>query len=114
MKKRILITGAAGYLGSQLGERLARNHEVFGVDIREGKGAFPVAVMDVRDPSLLNVLREKAITHVVHLASILQPGPDRERDYDIDVNGTRNVLEACIGAGVQHFTYTSSGAAYGY
>lgn len=114
MKKRILITGAAGYLGSQLGERLARSHEVFGVDIRAGSGAFPVAVMDVRDAELAEMLREKAITHVVHLASILQPGPDRERDYDIDVNGTRNVLDACISAGVKHFTYTSSGAAYGY
>ncbi|MGH8494178.1 MAG: SDR family oxidoreductase [Moraxellaceae bacterium] len=114
MTMRILITGAAGYLGSQLGERLARENEVCGVDIRAGNAAFPVTVMDVRDKALAVMLRDKAITHVVHLASILQPGPDRERDYDIDVNGTRNVLDACLEAGVQHFTYTSSGAAYGY
>jgi UDP-glucose 4-epimerase len=114
MKKRILITGAAGYLGSQLGERLARSHDVFGIDIREGSATFPVTVMDVRAPALADMLSDQQITHVVHLASILQPGPDRERDYDIDVNGTRNVLDACISAGVQHFTYTSSGAAYGY
>lgn len=114
MKKRILITGAAGYLGSQLGERLARSHDVFGIDIREGSATFPVTVMDVRAPALADMLADQQITHVVHLASILQPGPDRARDYDIDVNGTRNVLEACISAGVQHFTYTSSGAAYGY
>jgi len=114
MSKRILITGAAGYLGSQLGERLARAYQVFGVDIRTGRGDFPVTVMDVRAQGLARLMREENITHVVHLASILQPGPDRARDYDIDVNGTRNVLEACIAAGVQHFTYTSSGAAYGY
>ncbi len=113
-EKRILITGAAGYLGRQLGERLARHHEVSGVDIRAGHAAFPLTVMDVRDPALAQQLREKNISHVVHLASVLQPGPDRERDYDIDVNGTRNVLDACITAGVQHLTYTSSGAAYGY
>lgn len=112
--KRILITGGAGYVGGQLGERLAREHEVFGVDIREGSGSFPVTVRDIRDPELAQLMKQKAITHVVHLASVLQPGPDRQRDYDIDVNGTRNVVESCIKAGVQHFTYTSSGAAYGY
>ena len=114
MQKRILITGAAGYVGSQLGERLSHVHDVFGVDIRAGQGGFPVTVMDVRDPALAGHMRSNAITHVVHLASVLQPGPDRQRDYDIDVNGTRNVLDACISAGVQHLTYTSSGAAYGY
>lgn len=114
MQKHILITGAAGYVGSQLGERLAASHAVCGVDIRTREGAFPVTVMDVRDTGLADFMREKNITHVVHLASILQPGADPERDYDIDVNGTRNVLQACVEAGVGHFTCTSSGAAYGY
>lgn len=114
MKKRILITGASGYVGSQLGERLSHAHDVFGVDIRAGKGGIPVTLMDIRDPALATFMRDHDITHVVHLASVLQPGPDRERDYDIDVNGTRNVLKACVAAGVQHITYTSSGAAYGY
>lgn len=114
MEKRILITGAAGYVGSQLGERLSRQSDVFGVDIRPGQGGFPVTVMDIRDPALADLMQAQSITHVVHLASVLQPGPDRARDYDIDVNGTRNVLDACISAGVRHFTYTSSGAAYGY
>jgi UDP-glucose 4-epimerase len=50
----------------------------------------------------------------VHLASILQPSDDPQRDYDIDVNGTRNVLHACVKANVKHITVTSSGAAYGY
>lgn len=114
MMKRILITGAAGYVGSQLGERLARTHEVLGVDIRTREGGFPVTVMDVRCPALADVMQQHKITHVVHLASVLQPGPDRQRDYDIDVNGTRNVLDACLKVGVTHLTYTSSGAAYGY
>lgn len=112
--KRILITGAAGYVGSQLGERLARTDEVYGIDIRSRDGGFPVTVMDIRSPALADFLQQHRITHVVHLASVLQPGPDRLRDYDIDVNGTRNVLESCLKAGVTHLTYTSSGAAYGY
>lgn len=115
MTKRILITGAAGYIGHQLGNRLAAQHHVFGTDLRARDDlAFPIKVLDVRDASLAVLLKEQGITHVVHLASILQASKDRARDFDIDVNGTRNVLECCIKAGVRHLTVTSSGAAYGY
>ncbi|MCK7548631.1 SDR family oxidoreductase [Marinobacter koreensis] len=113
--KRILITGAAGYIGHQLGNRLARDFFVIGTDIRTRQDLdFPLERLDVRDPGLSHHLSDNRITHVVHLASILQASADRERDHDIDVNGTRNVLEACSAAGVRHITVTSSGAAYGY
>ncbi len=112
-EKRILITGAAGYVGSQLMSLLARDFPVIGVDIRPGSNTA-LRLMDVRDPRLAAVLRAERISHVVHLASVLSPSADRARDYDIDVNGTRNVLQACVAAGVRHFCYTSSGAAYGY
>ncbi|MDX1801161.1 MAG: SDR family oxidoreductase [Marinobacter sp.] len=115
MTKRILITGAAGYIGHQLGNRLARDFVVIGTDLRERDDLqFPLTCLDIRDPAMTDLLRTQAITHVVHLASILQASSDRERDFDIDVNGTRNVLDACLAAGVQHVTVTSSGAAYGY
>lgn len=112
---RILITGAGGYIGSRLAEKLATRFPVFGVDIRVPE-ASPIAItkMDIRDPALTGLLQREAITHVVHLAAVLEDSGDRAQDYDIDVNGTRNVLEACCDAGVRHLTVTSSGAAYGY
>lgn len=115
MTKRILITGAAGYIGHQLGNRLADHFQVIGTDLRGRDDLrFPVQILDVRDPALVELLQREQITHVVHLASVLQASKDRARDFDIDVNGTRNVLECCVKAGVQHLTVTSSGAAYGY
>lgn len=115
MTPRILITGAAGYIGHQLGNRLATDLHVIGTDLRSRDDVdFPIQLLDIRDPALADLLQQQEITHVVHLASILQASPDRSRDYDIDVNGTRNVLECCLKAGVGHITITSSGAAYGY
>lgn len=114
--RRVLITGGAGYVGSLLGTRLAeRGMFVLGTDLRARSDLpFPVRMLDVRDRALEAALHEHRITHVVHLASVLEGGRDRARDYDIDVNGTRNVVECCLAAGVRHLTVSSSGAAYGY
>lgn len=113
--KRVLITGAAGYVGSLVGQRLAREMFVVGTDLRPRTDlGFEVMPLDVRDRSLGVVLRERRITHVVHLASVLEGSGNRDRDYDIDVNGTRNVVGGCLAARVAHLTVSSSGAAYGY
>ena len=42
------------------------------------------------------------------------PGATREFLRKVEVDGTENVLKACVAAGVGRFVYTSSGAAYGY
>ena len=50
---------------------------------------------------------------LVHLAFILNPSHDEALMYDVDVNGTHNVLEAAAAAGTQQVLVTSSGVAYG-
>ncbi|MDN3639100.1 SDR family oxidoreductase [Simiduia curdlanivorans] len=113
--KRILITGAAGYIGFQLGERLCRDFSVIGVDIRPRNDAhFPIHVIDIRSPQLSQLMAVEGITHVIHLACVVEPSKNVQRDYDIDVNGTRNLLDACVTNHIKHLTVTSSGAAYGY
>ncbi len=114
--RRVLITGGGGYVGALLGARLAAAGTfVVGTDLRARADlAFPVRTLDVRDRALEALLHEHRITHVVHLAAVLEGGRDRQRDYDIDVNGTRNVVECALAAGVRHLTVSSSGAAYGY
>lgn len=115
MTERILITGAGGYLGRKVAERLSVDRPVVGLDLRIPESPpCRMLEMDIRDSKLADLLRAEGITHLVHLASVLESSGDEARDYDIDVNGTRNVVAACLAAGVGHFTVTSSGAVYGY
>jgi len=125
--RRVFVTGGAGYLGSALLDELARRagaHEfdcVVASDVREVEQhrrhpGIEYVRHDVRDAGLARLLRGRSIDIVVHLAAIVTPGgrSNREFEYAVDVVGTRNVLEACVEAGVRQIVVTSSGAAYGY
>ncbi|MCO4793671.1 MAG: SDR family NAD(P)-dependent oxidoreductase [Bacteriovoracaceae bacterium] len=123
-KRKVLITGAGGYLGSETIKIIStdeRFETIIGLDIRdkpvylEGLN-FNYIKSDIRSESLTEILKENEIDTVVHLASIVTPGKNssREFEYEVDVLGTKNVLDCCIKAGVKRFINTSSGAAYGY
>jgi UDP-glucose 4-epimerase len=127
-QRRVLVTGAAGYLGSRLVDSLARPKDasrspgcIVATDIREVPvdrrlGGVEYATADVRAAILAEAMREHRIDTVVHLAAIVTPGPrtSRELEYSVDVLGTKNVLDCCLAAGVGRIVVTSSGAAYGY
>jgi len=117
----VLVTGAGGMLGRGLVAALTArgNNHVVATDLRLPAQPLPGvqhAVHDVRAPGLAALLRAQRIEVVVHLASIVtpQPGQDRRLAWQVDVQGTENVLQACLEAGVRRIVVSSSGAAYGY
>jgi len=71
---------------------------------------------DVRSPGLIQLFDRFKVDTVVHLASIVTPGREsnREFEFSVDVKGTENVLIACTTTGVKKIIVSSSGAAYGY
>ncbi|MEI7538463.1 MAG: SDR family oxidoreductase [Comamonadaceae bacterium] len=117
----VLVTGSAGYLGSQVLARLAQrqNLAVIGLDLRESAQRLPnvnYEVADIRSSEVEVIVARHQPDVVVHLASIVTPGKNssREFEYSVDVGGSRNLLEACVRNRVRRIIVSSSGAAYGY
>jgi UDP-glucose 4-epimerase len=124
--RSVLITGAEGYLGRQVVEALAAQAvggsdgvTIVASDIRPPANPLDNVIyltVDIRSDELARALKEHQVDTVVHLAAIVTPGPneDREASHAVEVRGTRSILRACLASGVERFVYTSSGAAYGY
>jgi UDP-glucose 4-epimerase len=117
---RYLITGGAGYIGSRLVDLLSRREDTERIVICDL--APPAAYrpkteferVDVRDREAVRAALERSgADALIHLAFILNPSHDEHFMYDVDVNGTHNVLEAAAAAGTPQALVTSSSTAYG-
>ena len=123
--RSVLITGADGYVGRLVTARLAATRgelkHIVATDLRATPQSRQLAgvdydAVDIRAPSLGEAMAAYDVDTVIHLAAVVtpKPGDDRAFQYGVDVEGTANVIRACLEHGVGRFIYTSSGAAYGY
>jgi UDP-glucose 4-epimerase len=121
----VLVTGAAGYVGSLCVAALAkRRNELSALVALDWTEVEPSELLagvvyeqdDICDPALGELFRKHGIDTVVHLASIVRApkGAPKDLAYRVDVLGTQNILEACEAAKATRLIVTSSGAAYGY
>jgi UDP-glucose 4-epimerase len=115
------VTGAAGFIGSHLVDRLvADGHEVVGVDDMSTGHNVPETAelrrMDVADPALATLAAEVGPEVVCHLAaqvSVRASVADPAHDARVNVLGTVNALEAARAAGARKVVFASSCAVYG-
>ena len=116
---KVLVTGAAGFLGYHVVNRLmSKGYEVYGIDIAPIRLSdyprdFAFYQVDVRNkPVMKEVFKDKGIEAIVHGAAAL-PLWSRKDIFETNVTGTRNMLELAEELGVRRFCYISSTAVYG-
>ena len=120
----ILVTGGAGYIGSHMTWRLVDQQEdVVVIDnLSTGfYGLVPPSVKliegDIGDRELVGaVLRDEKIDAVIHFAgSIVVPESvsDPLKYYENNTVKSRNLIEACVKAGVDKFIFSSTATVYG-
>ncbi|SNT63577.1 UDP-glucose 4-epimerase [Streptosporangium subroseum] len=125
---RILVTGGAGFIGSNLVDRLlADGHEVAVVDDLSGgdranlvdaaqSSRFALHVMDIRDPALIGLAAEwrpEVICHLAAQVSVRRSVADPVHDARLNVEGTASVLTAAHHGGTRKVILASSVAVYG-
>jgi UDP-glucose 4-epimerase len=121
---RTLVTGAAGFIGSTLVDRLlADGHSVVGVDDlssgrsenlgpAERNAEFEFAEADIVNADLIGLLADTEPEVVFHLAaqiSVKRSVDDPQFDSTVNVVGTVRLAEGARRAGVRKFVHTSSG-----
>jgi len=129
---KALVTGAAGFIGSHLSERLLESGAtVIGIDCftdfyaRERKernlarlakaAGFSLVAQPLAEANLAALL--EGVTHVFHLAAQAGVRKSWGRDFHVytvnNVDATQILLEACVGKPIERFVYASSSSVYG-
>jgi nucleoside-diphosphate-sugar epimerase len=129
---KALVTGAAGFIGSTLTERLLRSGaDVIGLDsftdyysrsakernldTARGSSGFRFVESRIQDANLPDILADR--THVFHLAAQAGVRKSWGRDFDVytsnNIEATQVLLEACAGRPIERLVYASSSSVYG-
>jgi len=122
-KSRVLVTGSTGLLGPYvINDLIKKGYENITVLIRSGKlnaelkpfaNNLKVVKGDILE--LFPLTEEIAIVdYVIHVAAMVSFDPkDKQAMYDINVNGTANVVNLCLEHGIKKLVHVSSVAAIG-
>ena len=131
---KVLVTGAAGFIGSHVTRRLiADGHEVVGIDnlndyydvnlkrarlaLLEPLTGFSFRKLDLVDREGMTALfaggRFERVIHLAAQAGVRYSLTNPHAYIDSNVTGTLNVLEGCRHHGVQHLVFASTSSVYG-
>jgi UDP-glucose 4-epimerase len=124
MSSQVLVTGAAGFIGSHVCKHLLKQgHQVVGLDDLSGgfRDYVPPGVKfvegSVADAALVKQLfAENEFQHVFHLAAYAAEGLShfiKHFNYTNNLLGSVNLINASVNHGVKCFVFTSSIAVYG-
>jgi len=124
-KKRIVVTGGAGFIGSSIVDELVRRgHAVTVLDdlstgfvsnLRAVKSRFRFVRGDIREPKAVRRVLKGAeiVIHQAAIRSVPKSLDDPLLSHSVNATGTLVLLQESLRAGVKRFVYASTSAVYG-
>ncbi len=108
--RNILLTGGSGLVGRALARSLRRTHEVTHFDVVDPDDALPCVVGDLRDREALDAAcrGRDAVIHAAALHGRKWAEAGDDVGFEVNVVGTKNVLEAAAENDVERVVFTSS------
>jgi dihydroflavonol-4-reductase len=116
----VLVTGATGFIGSHVARLAAQRGDEVVLGVEQGSPDLAIADLDLRrvrcDVRDRRAMRRalRGVERVFHCAGVTSMRPsDAARLFDVNVGGTKLVMEECLRAEVERVVYTSSAAVVG-
>lgn len=118
--KTVLITGGAGFLGVHLARFfLKKKYKVILLDIapltaEDIKNKVEILNIDITDKKRVSdFFKKNKIDYVVHAGAALPIQHSRKKIFEVNVSGTKNILEASLAAKIKRLIFISTTAMYG-
>jgi len=118
MRERVLVTGASGGLATMISEALATHMDVTGLDVRPhtGNQPFPGEFLhvDYRSRKVSDLFQQRKFNKFIHLGRLQTSASVRNASrYNVNVLGTRALLDMCAKHAIPSVTVLSSFHVYG-
>ena len=111
--EKIVVTGHNGFLGSNLVEKLSSNYEVFGISKNLSQSNIIQIEKDVRKITVEDIPDNiSCIIHLAAITDIIECQKNPSKCFDINVDGTKNMLEIC-NKSKSKFIFLSTSHVYG-
>lgn len=111
MKKKIIITGSSGFIGTHLSRYLSKHYEIIGID-RE-RGEYTTHNQDINLQELPNIDNIYAVIHLAARAGVRESKDNFEEYVNDNILATKRVLDKCVDWKPKRILVASSSSIYG-